>query len=87
MMGAIAEAGPYKGNAIRRARKEYSCDEATGWGDTYRRCKAPINPGDQYVEGDTDPYRAGGFGRDRICLKCAMLEARAAALAGEGRGL
>jgi len=69
--GRIAPEGRYKGNPIRTARKNYTCDEADGWGETFRRCRKPIEAGERYVEGDVDPCRAGGFGHDRVCLSCA----------------
>lgn len=34
-------------------------------------CKRVIEKGEQYVEGDANPYEAGGFGFDRGCLACA----------------
>ena len=33
-------------------------------------CKVWIEPGDQYREGDPDPYYAGGFGKERVCMGC-----------------
>lgn len=48
---------------IRTARKAGKCAE-------YRRCGNMINKGDSYVEGDMDPYKAGGFGFDRLCMAC-----------------
>lgn len=66
--------GPrYDGNIVRRARKEYHCDEAYGWPD-FKRCGRRIAIGCAYVEGDVDPYRAGGFAHERICLPCARGE-------------
>lgn len=71
MMARIAETGPFAGNAIRQARKSYGCDN---WHWTRPDdCPNAIEPGDFYVEGDTNIDRAGGFGRDRICLTCAKV--------------
>lgn len=52
------------GRRIRTARKAGRCGD---------RCGRMINSGDKYVEGDVDPYKAGGFAFDRICLICAGL--------------
>lgn len=38
--------------------------------DVNQNCAGMINPGDRYREGDNDPYSAGGFGKDRVCLGC-----------------
>lgn len=62
-MSAVASSGPFKGHAIRVARKAGKCAE--------RPAECRIEVGDRYVEGDVDPYSAGGFGRDRVCLRCA----------------
>ena len=35
-------------------------------------CKRTIEVGQAYVDGDLDPYKAGGFGKDRVCLGCAL---------------
>lgn len=64
-MSAVAQSGPFKGHAIRIARKAGKCAE--------RPREHRIEVGDRYVEGDRDPYSAGGFGRDRVCLGCAGL--------------
>lgn len=60
-MSRVAESGPFKGNAIRRARKPGPCSE----------CRETINKGQEYIDGDVDPYGAGGFAKDRVCLECA----------------
>jgi hypothetical protein len=61
-------AGPFVGNRIRTARKEGRCQygfcERTG-----ARCRGVIKPGDHYVEGEIDPFTAGGFGRERWCMR------------------
>lgn len=31
-----------------------------------------IKKGDLYVEGERDPYRAGGFAHERYCAECAI---------------
>lgn len=64
-MSRTVETGTWAGHPIRRARKQHRCD----WD-----CKGTIAVGDLYVEGDCDPYEAGGFGHDRICLACAEIE-------------
>lgn len=67
------EAGPWSGFLVRRARKLVRCDD---------RCKGWIHGGMLYLEGEQHPYRAGGFGKERYCLKCAgpmVLHAVAAA--------
>jgi hypothetical protein len=64
---------------IRRARKAYHCRacyragppaSATTGLAFVRAVEKKIKPGDLYVEGDIDPYEAGGFGHERICLDC-----------------
>lgn len=49
--GRTAPNGPYAGNTIRRARKDYACDEMVSWAP-FARCNKPINAGDFYVEGE-----------------------------------
>lgn len=59
---------------IRTARKRHRCVNAScaerglEWAAS---CARYIEPGQQYVQGDPDPYRAGGFGHDYICKPCA----------------
>jgi hypothetical protein len=60
-----ADTGWLQGHPIRKARKEYRCD--------CRACRKQIAVGDEYVQGDIDPDRAGGFGHQRICTDCARL--------------
>lgn len=36
-----------------------------------QHCLRTINPGDRYVDGDMNLDKAGGFGRDRVCMSCA----------------
>jgi hypothetical protein len=59
---------------VRKARKAHHC----------RWCYSPtrtadgrlhvpphkIKAGELYVQGDVDPYEAGGYGHERICLGC-----------------
>lgn len=33
-------------------------------------CLRSIQVGDTYYDGELDPYKAGGFGRDRVCVEC-----------------
>lgn len=61
---------------VRTARKQHRCvtaelAERGTRPDVSAVCTITINPGEQYVEGDPNPYKAGGFGHDRICLPCA----------------
>lgn len=56
------DAGPWSGHLIRRSRKMGKCAD---------RCGFHIPSGVLYLEGDVDPYGAGGFAHDRLCLKCA----------------
>ena len=67
--------GTWKGHVWRRARKSYPCDYNKGRG-VY--CTNQIEAGDVYLEGEMDPYKAGGFGNDRYCQLCAGTDARAA---------
>lgn len=64
----ICESGWLKGNRIRTARKAGKCAD-------FRHCGNMIAAGDRYVEGDIDIDKAGGFGRDRLCLSCAEMVA------------
>ena len=64
--------GWLKGHPIRRARKEYRCDDAKRSERlSLTKCLRIIHEGDAYVEGDMNPDRAGGFGHDRWCMACA----------------
>lgn len=60
---------------IRIARKRHRCVNAhaadAGNPAVADVCTRFIEPGQPYVEGDIDPYSAGGFGHDRICKPCA----------------
>lgn len=47
---------------IHTARKAGKCQ----WG-----CGGRIEVGDRYIDGDVDPYKAGGFAHDRVCMACA----------------
>jgi hypothetical protein len=33
-------------------------------------CRRTIEVGDPYYDGELDPYSAGGFGHDRVCIAC-----------------
>lgn len=57
------------GHCVRRARKKYNCD---GWAT--KGCEVIIEPGNEYVEGDSDIDRAGGFGHKRYCSVCCQRE-------------
>lgn len=60
-------AGVFAGRRIRTARKAGPCQ--------YGRvvvggppCGATILPGDEYIEGEVDVSKAGGFGCERWCM-------------------
>jgi hypothetical protein len=36
-------------------------------------CLRRIEVGDSYFDGELDPYSAGGFGRDRVCVECRRM--------------
>ena len=77
--------GTWKGHVWRRARKSYLCDYNKRGGV---RCTNQIEAGDVYLEGQMNPYKAGGFGNYRFCQLCAGADARAALAlaAGQQRG-
>lgn len=54
---------------VRTARKAGRCDYWRG-SQNGGRCHTPINPGDRYIEGETND-EAGGYGNDRYCFDCA----------------
>ncbi len=59
---------------VRTARKVWRCVNAHArkvGNPAAAMCRMDIHPGEQYVEGDRDPYSAGGFGHDAICMACA----------------
>lgn len=59
---------------IRTARVAGPCANAAAaergveWA---QHCLRIINKGDRYAEGEMDPYKAGGFGCERVCMSCA----------------
>jgi hypothetical protein len=59
---------------IHTARKAGPCANAAAakrgleWA---RHCSLMIAAGDHYVDGDLNLDKAGGFGRDRVCMSCA----------------
>ena len=59
---------------LHTARKAGPCANASAakrgieWA---QHCSLTINPGDSYVDGDLNLDKAGGFGRDRVCMACA----------------
>ena len=59
---------PWGALTVRRARKAGRC---AYWLGAAGRCPERIEPGDEYIEGDMDPGIAGGFGRERWCMKHA----------------
>lgn len=52
--------GVWDGNMIRRARKAGLCE--------YTCCRNHIEKGDEYFEGEGDPFKAAGFGVERYCM-------------------
>lgn len=53
----------WPGAVLRTARKVSHCDNAV--------CGQPIQQHDRFIDpGENHPYRAGGFGGMRFCLKC-----------------
>ena len=77
--------GTWEGHVWRRARKSYLCDYNKRGGVW---CTNQIEAGDVYLEGQMNPYKAGGFGNYRYCQLCAGADARAALAlaAGQQRG-
>ena len=67
--------GWLNGHLIRTCRKPFRCDYNHGRVNG-GRCKRIVEPGHLYVEGDVDPYRAGGFASYRYCFACAGPEVR-----------
>ena len=70
-MGAKVEYGVWTGRAIRTARKAGPCQygrRVTGG----PCCRNVIQPGDKYVEGEHDDYRAGGYAMQRWCMECIL---------------
>src|SRR5687767_8097090 len=59
--------GPFEGYWVCTARKAGRCDFR--YGRANHQCPETIEVGNQYVRGDNDPYRAGGFATQRWCLK------------------
>lgn len=62
-MRKIIRGGWLDDSIVRKARKRHACENP--------QCPRDIERGDLYVEGDIDPYRAGGFGHERFCIVCA----------------
>lgn len=61
------DGGLYSGHVIRRARKSGKC-----------HCGREIEEGELYLEGEATDT-SGGFGRERLCLRCGGPEATLAA--------
>jgi hypothetical protein len=61
-MKRVMQGGWLDGEAVRRARVAGPCKNGP--------CRNRIEVGDLYVEGELDPYRAGGFAVERYCLTC-----------------
>jgi hypothetical protein len=60
---SFVASGAFAGCRIRTARKAGFCAD-------FRHCRTVIQPGDRYVQGDSQHDIAGGFGYERLCLKC-----------------
>jgi hypothetical protein len=61
---------------VRKARVAHRCANASRAErglDWAQQCHRDINPGDQYAEGEINPYEAGGFAHERFCMSCAEL--------------
>jgi hypothetical protein len=69
--------GPWAGHRIARARKAGRCDY---WKGRFNggRCPNVIAADDHYLNGENNPYKAGGYAQDRYCMDCAGEEARQA---------
>jgi hypothetical protein len=58
---------------VRTARKTWRCANAHACvcgNPAAANCRITITPGERYTEGDVDPYLAGGFGFDKLCVAC-----------------
>lgn len=65
---------------IRTARKAGRCaNRHAAIAGNAPGCTLMIEAGDRYLEGDIDPYSAGGFGHDRLCMPCARRDHQVAA--------
>ena len=69
--------GPYSGHVIRKARVPHRCANwrAAEVGNA-PDCSVNIKDGHYYLEDEVDPYAAGGFGKTKLCMSCAGLEAQ-----------
>lgn len=57
---------------IRTAMKTHLCVNAHAHrAGNAPNCRVTIKKGDRYEQGDVDPYFAGGFGHERVCLGCS----------------
>jgi hypothetical protein len=77
MSALTVNGGWLDGNNIRKARKSFQCHYWRGK-SAGGYCKAPIVPGNYYVEGeltDAMPTRNGVLVRDKYCPQCAGVEA------------
>lgn len=71
-VAASATPTAFDGRKVRRARKAGRCvSYRAAEAGNAPECLRLIKVGDQYVEGEIDPYLAGGFGHERVCLACA----------------
>ena len=68
------------GHRVRTANKPHRCDYWRGARDG-GTCRAPIAPGEQYVEGEPDLDAENPWAMERYCLSCvARSYARAEAI-------
>ncbi len=60
---------------VRTARVEHRCCNAAmaerGVNTLVANCHRTIKAGEHYIQGEIDPYRAGGFGHEYVCMDCA----------------
>jgi hypothetical protein len=57
-----------KPHTARKAGK--CCNYGPAVAGNAPECHRMIAIGDTYFDGDIDPYKAGGFGKDRVCVGC-----------------
>ena len=72
---------------VRTARKAWRCCNAhahTVGNPAAAKCRVTIEPGEKYTEGDCDPYQAGGFGFDKLCIGCEPISRATASVGGAG---
>ena len=58
----------HKARVAGRCANAAAAERGVEWA---QHCARTINAGDSYVDGDLNLDKAGGFGRDRVCMACA----------------